>query len=234
MSTYLQITQKSVRESGTTQSVSPSSVASQTGRLLQFVNWTADAWTWVQNKHSFWRWMRKEFSGKETVSGTARYTAASWSITDFARWREDDIREGYYPLTIYKQATGVSDENYLRQVSYEYWRSVYGRGTQTNDRPSVYAISPLNKICLGPIPDAVYIIGGEYQKTPQVLSDNDDVPECPARFHDIIVWKALIFAAEFDEAPLYIGRASKNFTEMMGQLELDQLAPVVISFDPIA
>ena len=116
MSTYLQLCQDVARESGTVSGTYPTAVASQTGRLLKIVEWTAQAYVMIQNLHADWRWMQKTFSGT-TTSGTGKYTATSWSITDLRDWLRDNRVTGYMPHTIYLTATGVSASNGTRPVT---------------------------------------------------------------------------------------------------------------------
>jgi len=222
MSTFLELCQDVARESGTISGTQPTTVASQTGRLAKIVDWTIDAWRRIQNDRNAWKWMRTEFSGSIT-SGTARYTAASFSLSRHARWLTDANN-----LTIYKTATGVSDESALTVISWDTWRQTYGRGSQTNNRPVSYAVSPSGELCFGPIPDDSYTINGEYYKSPQILADNTDEPECPARFHQIIVQRALVSLAEHDEALVTAAAAQKNYNEIMLDLESDQLPTIAL------
>ena len=232
MSTFLELCQDVSRESGTVSGVKPTTVAGQTGRLLKIVNWTAEAWRRIQNSRESWRFMRKKFDGQSTVISQSTYTAANWGLTDFRNWVTD--RKNYRPFTIYIPATGVSDEGPLREISYEDWITAYGRGTQTNNRPSVYALTPANEIALGAIPDIVYTVGGEYFRDTQVLAANDDVPICPVRFHQVIVWKAMMLLQEDGEDVLSIGVAQQGYRELMGHLEIDQLPQIGIGSEPIA
>lgn len=220
MATYLQLCQKLARESGTVQGTQPTSVTSQSGRLLKIVNWVADSWTDIQNLHSSWRWLRGELpSGCVTASGTARYTSSAWSITRFGEWITWP-----HSLSIYKSATGVSDEGEISEITFDEWWELYNRGSQTNNRPVHAAISPANEFCFGPIPDAVYVLKGFYRKTPQTLSANADEPECSSQFHDIIVWKALLTMIGHDEAPRDIeGRTLRLYNEYLSALERDSL-----------
>ena len=167
-------------------------------------------------------------------------TAASWNLNDFARWITDDLCRGflgardYYPTTLYLKATGVSDEGAIREIDYALWRHRYDRGSQTDQRPVSYAISPLDEFCPGPIPDAVYTVNGEYYKAAETLSANGDTPALPTRFHDVIVWRALELLAEHDEAPLAIASARSKRMILMGEVERDQLERVEIGCGPLA
>lgn len=213
----------------------PTSINGQTGKLGRVVVWVGRAWNDIQNERPNWRWMRKEFSGKPTIANTARYTAAAWAITDFANWLTDDPERGYRPFSLYDPAIGLGDEQELCHIQdYDQWRRRFGRGLQTSQRPNVYAVSPSNEICLGAIPDAAYLVRGEYWKTNQVLAADGDVPECPARFHDAILWRAIRYLCEFDEAPFPIAAARAKEQVGLGNLEGDQLPEVVIGSRPLA
>lgn len=225
MSTFLELCQKTASESGTIAGTLPAAVASQSGRLLKIVNWTAAAWVSVQNLHNAWRFMRAEYTGTIT-QGTSRYTAASFSLTDHAAWLRDieSEAENYLPHSLYLTATGVSDEGAIAEISWQKWRERYGRGTQDQNRPIEYAISPALEFCLGPVPDAAYTLKGEYRKTAEVLALDADVPDCPARFHDIIVWRAVMLLAEHDEAPLAVAAQCRlKYLEILESLQRDQL-----------
>ena len=79
-------------------------------------------------------------------------------------------------------------------------RTRWGRGSQTNNYPSEYAISPDGQFSLGPIPDDIYRVSGEYRQAAVVLAVDADIPGLPTAFEQIIVWQAIMLLAEFDEA----------------------------------
>jgi len=232
MSTFLQLCQDVCRESGTFTGTQPSSVTSQAGRLLKVVNWTANAWVKIQNLHAAWNWMRREFTTTDTVTiaETARYTPSAWSITDLAEWIKD---KGV--MTIYLSSLGVSDEGELEYIPWADFRYLYTIGTQTSSRPVHWSVSPDdNEFCLGPTPDAVYVVNGEYRQTAQVLAVNGDTPNLPARFHQIIVWKGVLLLGEHDEADrLALATSERNYSEDLDGLRRDQLPRVGIGAEPV-
>lgn len=242
MSTFLALCQEAAQESGVvtgagpagSSSAKPTSTASQVDKLGKVVVWVARAWNDIQNERPNWRWMRREFTGKPTIANVSRYTAAGWTITDFANWMIDDPERGYRPHSIYDPAIGLGDEQELRRIDYDQWRVRFGRGLQTNQRPQLYAISPTNEFCLGPIPEKVYLIRGENFKNNQALVSDADVPECPARFHSAVMWRAVRYLCEFDEAPFPIAAARAKETDALGKLERDQLETIVIGSRPLA
>lgn len=232
---YLQLCQRVARESGTIAGTLPTTVTGQSGRLLKIVGWVASAWTSIQtHRGAQWQWMRKSLPTATTLTipGTACYTAASWNVPDLERWHTDRIDER--PVSLYLHAAGVSDEGELQEVSWPDWRRKYGRGAQVPNRPIEYAISPANEMCLGPVPDAAYVVNGEYWKTPQTLAADADVPDLPSRHHELIVCRALMSLAEHDEAGDAYAAASSNFLRMMADLERDQLPVLGLGGGPLA
>ncbi len=227
MSTFLQLCQMVARESGTVSGTQPAAVTNQTGRLGKIVFWTIEAWTQIQNRRSAWFWMDTEFSGTTTAS-SPRYTASSFSLTRWAKWITEERT-----LSMYLQATGVSDEGYLRFIPWTQWKQKYNFGTQTNNRPAEYSVSPAGELCFGPIPDDTYVVRGRYRKSAQTLAANGDIPEMPERFHDLIGWEALLLLQEHDEATIPIATAIRRRRELTSDLERDELPQIELP-GPIA
>lgn len=230
MATFLALCQQVASDSGTIDgnSTLPTAVIGQTGRLAKIVRWTNQAWRSIQNAHGSWRWMQAEFSSGNVASGTRAYSGSDLGLTRHAEWaysgRADENR-----FTLYPTADGVAQEGQLEFVDYRDFYTRFMRGPQTNARPTYFTINPENKIALHPIPDAAYTIRGIYRKTPQDLTANDDEPEMPARFHDLIVDAALVSLGIYDEAvaqiPLWRLRQIVRFSE----LETDQLPRITLA-----
>ena len=228
MSTYLELCQKVARKSGTLSGTVPTTIFGQTGRLAKIVDWVDDAWQEIQNDEDTWLWMRKEWSGSLILS-TARYTPASFSITNHAKWLTHPGA-----LWLYDTDVGLSDEYMLRFITWDAWRQMYGRGAQTDDKPVDYTVSPAGELCFGPIPDKTYAVRGDYQQTVQALEANDDTPLMPARFHRAIQYKALTYLFDHDEAWNQYATTEKNLRGIMRDLRRDQLPQITIESDPIA
>lgn len=225
---FLELCQMVARESGTVSGNLPASVNNQTGRLGKIVHWTATAWLHIQNKRNAWLWMRDEFEGV-TAPGTTRYTPAAMNIVRFGEWiTEDDT------VTVYKQSEGKVGERPLLFMPWQMYRRRFTRGVQQQDRPLYYTISPANEVCIGPEPDDLYVIRGEYRKGPQPLENNEDVPEMPARFHEAIAWYGLLLLAEHDEGQIHIAVAMRRYRDLMNDLERDQLPRMFIGADALA
>lgn len=226
MANFLALCQKTARESGTIEGVLPSTVVGQSGRLLKVVNWVNDAWSEIQNMRENWEWMRQDFS-YALSENTMRYTAASFNLTNHSRWVKDARS-----VTIYDTSTGVSDENELAFLKYSDYRIKYDRGTQTAGRPIEWTVTPANEFAVGPKPDGSgFTVTGEYYQGNEALALDADVPDLPARFHDVIVWKALMKLAKSDENRDGFEYAEMLYNDLLAALQRDQLPDIEINHE---
>ena len=228
MATFLELAKKLAREGGGVDPGSITNVTGLTGRPEKIVNWIADAYTNIQNSRRDWGWLVSEFTGTLSI-GASTYTPASFNLTRFGSWFGD--RDWYMPLSLYDPAKGLSDEHEIPQVSYEYWRSRYGRGDQSItywNRPTEFSYSPRNELIFGPTPDKAYKLRGQYTRGPQILAAATDIPEMPSRFHELIVWEAkrlmLISDGAYEEAQF----PTMEMVALRHQLEIDQLPEVMV------
>ena len=215
--TFLELCQAVALYSGTGDGTKPVTVAGQIGRSALIVNWVQDAWTELQYSRNAWGFQRADFTS-ELIADQAVYSAADLAITDHAQW----VHKGIF--TIYNEAE-QSGESLLVWIDYAEWKQNYDRGTPTDQKPSVIAVSPNNELCFGPTPDATltYVVRGQYIKAPQELVVDSDEPIMPSRFHKIIMWRALMSLAEFDEANVHMVTARARYKELLYALERDQL-----------
>jgi hypothetical protein len=189
----------------------PASVSGQTGELGRLVDWIADAYEDIQDKHADWSFLRNDFSFN-CVSGTGVYPAST--VTDLANWKRDSLR-------VY--LTTTDDEQWLEYRSWENFRDIRLMGssrTQTG-RPIEFSIKPDKSLIVWPIPDDTYTINGEFYKVAQVMADDTDEPVFE-RHHMAIVWNALMrYAAYVENPPLY-AHAQKEYGRLIGKLEQDR------------
>ncbi len=209
-----------VREKCGISGTGTASVTNQTGEMLRIVNWVNEAWEDIQNWNENWNWMRQDFA-MQTVPGQ-RFYAASSIAPDHARWHLDSLR-------CYKTAAGQKNEQFLAYLSYGDFRNTYMLGGMNTMAgwPHLFSERPRDKaLFLGPLPDDVYTVYGEYQTGASRLAANTDLPGMgafPDEFHMLIVHRAVMKYAEYEGAgPLY-GAAQANFKQLMHGLEKSQL-----------
>jgi hypothetical protein len=222
MSAFLELARDVALLSGAASA--PPSVAGQSGRLAKVVAWTVKAWEMIQLANPNWNFLRAEWSGA-LVPGETGYGPADLGIAErFGEFIGDS--GSYRPLTLYDPDIGAGDEGPLDQISWELWRSRYGRGAQSPSRPAHYAIAPDRGLRFGPAPDRSWSVRGEYRKAPQLLAADEDVPDLPARYHQIIVWKAILLMSEHDEAVQGVALAEREYAPLLNQLQRDHLPAI--------
>lgn len=202
----------------------PASVLNQTGEMLRVVNWVADAWREVQMWQP-WGWMVGDFSFT-TTANKREYTPADVGLADQLNWHLDTFR-------CYLTSAGVAGEQFLVDVDYDWYRDVYQFGSMNTraDRPIQFAIKPENQaIVLGPMPDAAgYTIYGKYQKSPHTMSGNADNPDgLQEQYHMMIVYRAAMKYAMYENAPEVLADARSNFQFLLARLQDDWLPDLEI------
>lgn len=234
MSTYLELVNDLARESGIGGSASAvSAVTGQSGQALRFVEWIARSYKDIQNRHDNWGWLRSTFTvdttaGDDTYAGTdCTDSRLSTAITRFKKWWKYD-ECGAPAMKRYLTSGGVSGEVWLIYLPWGHFRSIYKFGTQNNGAPVHFTIDPQNNLVLGPKPDAIYTVTGEYQMSAQVLAANSDTPEVHEDYHDLIYWYALEKYGKFSASPEAVAQAQRESARLMRQLEKKELPAIAL------
>lgn len=212
MTTFLELSQRLRQEAGIS-GTGPSSVTGQTGEMKRVVDWISAAYEDVQIKHPCWQFLRTEFSFS-TIASTSAYLPSAVSLTEHADWIEQN-------LTCY--LTSVADEQPLDVIPWDEFKGAYQIGTISTGRPSIAAIKPDKSLIFWPTSDAAYTIRGEYYKRAQSMTANADEPLFPARFHLILVWRALMLYGAQESAPEVYAHGLNEYRRMMNALSRDQL-----------
>lgn len=213
--TFLDLCKRLRQEAGISGS-GPASVLERSGIEKQLVDWIAAAWAEVQGEHTDWAFNYNDFEFR-TEAGKRIYEPGEIAgLMDMSRWEK-------HSLSFYLETAGRIDERPLEVISYREFRSRYDMGVPTQDRPQHAAICPLNCLQLGPTPEAVYVVRGEYYRAPQTLAANSDIPRLPERYHLAIVWRALMLYAASEESQALFQGAQINYSTLLGQMVRDQL-----------
>lgn len=195
---------------------SPSTVVSQTGEMKRLVNWVIDAWVDVQRQHA-WNFMVGDFSFN-TVAGTYVYPEAQCGLeanTSLSIWLPDTFR---YYLT----SAGASGEQYMSEWDYDEFRDVYEFQLGQSGPPSEFAIRRKDRaILLGPNPDAVYTVRGQYRKAAErmAIADASEPTGLPEEFHLLIVHRARMKYAAYEAAPEVMEDARAEYKSMLAGAE---------------
>ena len=172
---------KGVRGRVGMQGTGPSSVLTATSAEMDLVNAVHDAWVDIQNFRDEWRWMRSEASFT-TVVGQWEYSVDSIFGSDAARfknWRKHPV----YAFTNGQWSP-------VRYMDYDSFGYRYLSNEQQS-YPAYYTIRTWDNAIIFNTPDKAYPIKIGYQKGPQLLTGNEDVPELPVSYHSHILYLAV-------------------------------------------
>lgn len=241
MSTYLELVQDLCIEAqipGGAAAVS-SDLNGQTGQIARLAHWVKTSYTELQRRNSgHWDWLRRDFT-LSLSSGTQgyAYTAATdvdagGSISRFNEWY---VKDEHNPPKIYLTASGQGTERWLNYLTWSHFQTLYNIATRENSYPVHLSIDPRQKLVFGPTPDDTYTVSGEFFRAPQVLdiTDDDDTPEMPEQYHDLIVYMALYKHGFYESAPEIIQYADMMSRKLLRQLETGQ-HPVISLAGPMA
>lgn len=214
MSTFLQLASRLRQEVGGS-GTGPTAVTSQVGEYARFVSWIATADEDVQRLHNEWKFMVGTFS-LDTVAADNSYAASDCitPVTDLRDWKQETLK-------IYQ--TSTDDETKLYWMDYQEWYEIYGTGTQSQNRPSRWTVGNDRSIKLGPTPDAVYRITGEYQKSIDTLAADADTPNYPAEYHMLPVYGAMMMYGRYTGAMEIYADGEARYKRMLSEMRRTQL-----------
>ncbi len=189
------------------------------GDDARMFGWINVAWTRIQNETD-WRWMRKSVV-KDLLPNIMRYVAtdvAGFNLANVDRW----VRQGanYNPLTYLASAPSL-----LTPLSVypddAFWRD-FINAAHVAAPPMYWSVDYNGDLLIGPKPDVARKLVIDYWSTNQTLVLDADIPAMPAKFHDLLVWGALMELASFDAAPEVYTRAQGNYMSMHSDLRYEQ------------
>lgn len=218
--TFLELCQKVARDSGTVAGVpSFTTVADPTGRVAQVVDWVRDAWIDIQNERGDWLFMQGTFTAPLSI-GVSAYAPVTLGITDLASFAVDTPYQR--ALSLYDPVIGEADEGAIEQIAYSLWVERWGRGSNDNNRPTEWALSPQGEMLFGATPDKAYTIRGAYRRSAQFLTDDTDVPIMPVEHHRLIAAEAIRLMARSDEAYQVLAERADQYVRLRHPLVRDQ------------
>lgn len=219
--TFLALSQRLLQECGGS-GIGPTSVSNQSGEQKRIVDWISTADEDVQRLRNDWLFMRSGFT-VNTVSGTAAYahgdctdTTSGVPIAAFRDWDKDTFK-------IYLAASGVAGERPMDYLDYASWYAIHNTGTQTASFPTNFTVLSNRAFSLGPKPDGVYVVTGEYQKSVTTMTANTDVPVYPSEYHMLPLYLAMMSYGVYAGATEIYQAGSNKYKKMLAEMERTQL-----------
>ena len=183
----------------------PSSTLSQSGEMLNIVNWIDAAWRELQGMR-LWTWMWE--SATVTVLATTNVTAGTIPAR---RYIKDEVWQG------------TSLMNYL---PWEQFRVTYPTAQIVAGTPTVWTIRPDKAFVVNAKPAANADFTLERFKNPTDMALDADIPALESEFHMVIVWRAAMKYAGFDEAGSVYQNAKAQHDFLMSGMGLNDLPDI--------
>ncbi len=186
----LSIVQRLVAESGVT-GMALNTTVSQRGEMLNFVNWADDAWLEVQglrNWPSLWE--------QASIAFAANSNIAAQSVAH-SRYEKDTARINGATL------------DYLTWAEFKESYPTVGQGTA-----SAWTIRPDRSIALNAFAAGPLTMTVERYKQPKTLESDASEPDLFPEHHMMIVWRALMLYAGYDEASTAYKRGAHEYSVM--------------------
>jgi hypothetical protein len=212
---FLQLCQRLAREAGINLT-GPTSTAGNSGTEFQrVVDWVNSAYADIQRMHDDWLFMKASFS-LTTSASDGDYTATEVvnGGATLAAYERDTLR-------CYLQSAGQAAEQHLYWRRYQSFMDTHRMGAARTAEgfPQFFAVAPDKGLLLAPLPDAVYVVTGDYQRAVDELSGDSDTPIFDADYHMAIVWQALITYAGFEETASAYVHAQNMLNPILGRME---------------
>ena len=218
------------------------------GAVGAYSNWIDDAWRDLQSG-GLWRWMRGTAIGFATPSRPRIKWSECYDestgvpIEAFNQWRAG-VGSGYeFPRYVQVRSEDLSEDGSVpappppallsrrygtEQIApfaeWDAFRAIYDIGDDPRGAPSFVSISPANEMAVGPRPgdETAYRIRMDYYRGPSELTSEDQEPDLPRQFHQLLVYDAMLHFG-LDRARPEVVDSSRQFSsQMRSQLEAAQ------------
>jgi hypothetical protein len=130
--------------------------------------------------------------------------------------------------------TGASDNLSLQWMPWDQFNLAFETQAQW-DRPYIITETPDGWYDFFPRPDSPYILTFEYQSKPQELVDYDDtVTDLPLLYQDMIVWRTVMYYADYDRKPDLFARAERRYEFYKNRVEKNLMPTPSFGFNRYA
>jgi len=216
-----------------TETATPGSVLTaitgNSAEIQRLIDWIDDAYNDICILHDNWRFLRSAFT-VNTVSGTQAYAPTTCTDTRisaaighatvgaFKSWIPGTFR-------IYLSSAGVATQGFLTGPhGYDDFRNQFMLGAPASQPPISWAVRPDDDaILLGPKPDAVYVVTGEYMRQAPGLTATTSEPAFDVAYHMAIVHLARRKHAEHWENSGQYDGANRAYKRILGDMERKEL-----------
>lgn len=217
--TFLDLVQRTHYECGI-QGTAPTDMDNSVGMNLQLFLWVNTAWKWLQGLHPDWYFMHRTNLSFSTVAGQMTYTPTQAGVPEgsVSAWVRDRFR-------VYPTAAGQPAEVDMTFDHYPVFYATFVRGAlRTAQRPPFnITVDPAMNLMMN-CPLVGYTITGEYYRAVTGFVDIADEPTgLDEEDRMIMVYKAMEYYANYDNAPEVMNTALKETKRIQNRLESRRL-----------
>ena len=209
--TYLELCQDLVGQFGLSGGTGPTTVAGQTGELLNVTRWIRDACMYIENLWEDWRFHWTEYSGACAVNTNTASAPSTPAGVVVRTWKINSIK-----MRISGSGDRFERIPYLR---WEYFSDQYDPATDDVSEPSCFTIAPDDTLRFNCRVSVAYDVKGEFWRMPVALANDADQPLIPKAYHRIIVCRAVIMYADREDAPELVSGCGAEYTDLLDKLE---------------
>lgn len=207
----LQLCQRLRQEAGIA-GTGPATTIGQIGEAKRVVDWCDDAWQELRSKH-LWSFLWEQAS--VVITAATYFTAGT---IDPRRYIKNSCYDGTRPL------------KYLPWADF---KERYPLALIADGVPTHWTIRPDNAFAVSAKPTANLTLAVERYSLGTAMTADTDVPGFPAANHMVIVYKALLLYANFEEAGVTRATAEREFKRHLSELGLSSLPDVTFGY-PLA
>lgn len=215
--TFLELVNELIVESGSSEPTLTTIESGITVQAARLRDWTSKAWVEVQEEYDDWAFMTVSSATTIAQYGNT-ITPSEYNAGAVSEWDKCSFK-------LAASGGGFADARPIYYQEWDQFRRGDGEDSAQYGKPHTFSIRPQDDaIVIAPSADLAYELFYDYQRTPQVLALNTDVPICPARFHRVILGKALMKYAMHENAPDAMAKGRSYYHGAMNQMSR-QLLP---------
>lgn len=224
--TFLQLVQQAYLEARIGGAV-PSTVSGQVGRSADFVRWVLKAHEEIQDEHDDWKfdWATSSAAPFDLVAAQNAYDpAANFGVSGGIR---SFFRKGAYVYDATAGSNPLASRVWLGYLEWETMRELLVP-TVTGTMPTNFTLRPDGYVVYYPTPGRALKAVHEYTRLPETLVADGDIPRMPARYHDVIVWRAVMLYADGVKDYSRYDTAKGEYDTLMSNMEMSERPDIVI------
>lgn len=171
-----------------------------------------------------------------TPANTDVFRCKGWGRFNFVQDGQlPDLVEVHIPSVMVQTTGGSSIQpnesdaglDTVHYMDWAKWLTSVERFAGSRGKPNWFTITPDGDLDFYPRPDEQYVVHFTYTKALSTLSAFDDTPaELPSEYHDAIMWRTVMFYADYNNQFGMLARATKRYDFYKRRME-KRLMPVV-------